>query len=59
MVRTTPRLRLDDPKRKLAANRAPVATTTVARPRESKRLDPRGTVSFGSFEPVICAPAVT
>ena len=52
IVRSTPLLRLDGANRRLAASSATVATTTVARPRESTFLDPRETEPFGSPEPV-------
>jgi hypothetical protein len=59
IVRTTPLLRLDDPNRRLARNSPAVAAITVARPRESRRLAPRGTVSFDPIEPVICVSGAT
>jgi hypothetical protein len=50
---------LDDANTKLTANKATVATSTVARPRESKRLDARGMASCDPFETLFCASGVT
>jgi hypothetical protein len=54
-----PLVTLDDANRRLAANRAAVATTTVASPRDSKRLEARRIASFHPAEPVICVTGVT
>jgi hypothetical protein len=59
IVKSVPRVTLDDANKRLTANSPAVATRTVARPRESRCLDPLGTASFDSAEPVICAPGVT
>ena len=48
IVRSVPLVTLDGANRKLAAKSAPVATRTVARPRDSRRLDPRGIASLDS-----------
>jgi hypothetical protein len=54
-----PLLRLVEANTKLTTNRSAVATTTVRRPRESKRLDARRTASSTSCRPVLCVSAVT
>ena len=59
IVRSTPLLRLDDANTRLAAMTPRVATSTVTRPRESKRLDPRGTASSTSSRPVVCVTGTT
>jgi hypothetical protein len=51
MVNTTPLSRLEEPNRALTPNRARVAMTTVASPRERSRLDPRGTAPVEPLEP--------
>ena len=53
IVSSVPRSRLVGANRRLAATSPSVATMTVVRPRDSRRLDPRGTVSFASLETVI------
>ena len=53
IVSSVPLSRLVGANTKLAASSPSVATMTVVRPRDSRRRDPRGTVSFGSFETVI------
>ena len=56
IVRSAPLLRLDDANTPLAANRATVATRTVARPRESTLSDPRGIASRATPpDRVLCA----
>ena len=59
IVRSMPLLRLDGANRRLAANSATVATMTVARPRDSNLLDPRGTEPFDSSEPAVGVPDIT
>jgi hypothetical protein len=59
MVRTVPLVTLDGANRKLAAKRAPVATRTVARPRDNRRLDPSGIASLNSGGAVISPGDVT
>ena len=59
IVRSVPRVTLDDAKMRLAPNSAPVATTTVASPRDSKLVDPRRIASFDPSEPVICVTGLT
>jgi hypothetical protein len=58
-VRTTPLFRLEFANRKLARKRPAVATPTVVSPRENRRFDPRGTVSFGTAESVLSDSGLT
>ena len=46
-------------KSELAANRRPVATVTVARPRDTSLLDPRGMAAFDSSEPPLRVSGLT
>ena len=50
IVRTTPLFRLEDANSQLTANSNAVATSTVAKPRDTNLLDPRGMVAFDSSE---------
>jgi hypothetical protein len=51
IVRTTPLFRLDDAKSQLTRKSAAVATITVARPRDSSLLDPRGITGLDWSDP--------
>ena len=59
IVRSVPRVTLEDANTRLTANRPTVATRTVASPRESTRLDPRGMVTCDPVEPLLCVFGVT
>ena len=59
IVSKVPLVTLDDAASSLTTNSAIVARLTVARPRDTTRLDPRGTERRGSVEPACCALAIT
>src|SRR4051812_30371931 len=59
IVRSVPFARLDDANRALTTNSSNVATATVARPRESTFLDPRGIAIFAASGPGVCAADAT
>jgi hypothetical protein len=52
-------VRLEDANTALTTSRSNVATETVARPRESRFLDPRGTAGFAAPGPGVCVAAAT
>ena len=59
IVRTTPLFRLDGANSQLAAKRATVAAMTVARPRDSNLLDPRGMTTLDWSEPPLRVSGLT
>ena len=59
IVRSVPRVTLDEAKIQLTAKRPTVAISTVASPRESSRREPRGMLLIGSVRPVVGTPDLT
>jgi len=58
-VSNVPRVTLDEATTKLRTNSPIVATLTVARPRDTTPLEPRGMERRGSVDPALCALDIT